>query len=116
MYDTRTLRDRWRADLAAPALTGAHHVADQALRTTGNTTEANHAAATHGAATEMSCTREHRMQEIGCYVVQEDGTVWAMYAACEHGVREAAAVYVPNFKQNEPPTGETVAAAEGHSK
>jgi hypothetical protein len=56
----------------------------------------------------MNCTREHRMVEVMCYVVQPDGTVWAMYEPCSHGISEAAALYYPRLEQKEPATARTV--------
>jgi hypothetical protein len=56
----------------------------------------------------MNCTREHRMVEVICYVVQPDGTVWAMYEPCSHGISEAAALYYPRLEmQISPVQGET---------
>lgn len=56
-------------------------------------------------ATALNCTREHRMQEIACYVFLPDGTWWAMYEPCVHGISEAETLCYPT-------TGQTKAAPD----
>lgn len=49
------------------------------------------------AATLGDCTLAERRATIGCYVVQEDGTVWIVYEACQHGIAEVTPIYTPKF-------------------
>lgn len=47
------------------------------------------------------CTVEDRRAIVGCYLVEEDGTVWCIYDRCVHGYAEVTTLYSPLLEQTE---------------
>jgi nitrite reductase/ring-hydroxylating ferredoxin subunit len=41
------------------------------------------------------CTQQDRRASVGCYLVQDDGTVWCVYNRCPHGHAEVTCLYSP---------------------
>ena len=41
------------------------------------------------------CTIEERTKEIKCYIIMPDGTVWAEFVPCVHGLSEVSPLWHP---------------------
>lgn len=59
-----------------------------------------------------TCSLECRRATVGCYLVEEDGTVWCVYNRCEHGYAEVTVLYSPYDGQNETAVVQTAVEQE----
>lgn len=94
-------RASFRIPVAGPARPATH------------TTGANNPRATDGGSTPVTaCSLECRRATVGCYLVEEDGTVWCVYNRCQHGYAEVTVLYSPYEKQDETSTDQVLVGIE----